>query len=96
MPILGLLGLVLGAAYFLWTLQRMFFGTYWIKEDTWKLPDLNARELLMIIPLVVLVLLFGIFPGLILDLSNVTIISFVEYVLEQGNQNLEIINTIGQ
>lgn len=94
MPILGLLGLVLGAAYFLWTIQRMFFGKYWVREESWQLPDLNARELIMIIPLMILALLFGIFPGLLLDLANETVTGFVEYVNSQGNQNLEFINTV--
>ncbi|MEP1781156.1 NADH-quinone oxidoreductase subunit M [Reichenbachiella sp.] len=92
MPVLGLLGLVLGAAYFLWTIQRMFFGKFWVREESWQLPDLNARELIMIIPLVILALFFGIFPGLLLDLANETVMGFVEYVNTQGHQNLELIN----
>lgn len=91
MPILGVVGLILGAAYFLWTLQRMFFGKYWIKGEDWELPDLNKRELLMLVPLLGMILMFGIFPGLILDLSNETIMSFVELVTSQGKENLQII-----
>lgn len=94
MPILGLLGLVLGAAYFLWTIQRMFFGNYWVKEESWQLPDLNARELIMIIPLVILALLFGIFPGLLLDLANESVMGFVKYVNTQGELNLEVIKAV--
>ncbi len=91
MPIVGVLGLVLGAAYFLWTFQRMFFGKYWIKNEEWKLPDLTTREYLMFVPLMAMIFIFGIFPGLILDLSNETIMSFVEFVQEQGKQNLTLI-----
>ncbi|MEQ6118982.1 NADH-quinone oxidoreductase subunit M [Reichenbachiella sp. MALMAid0571] len=91
MPIVGVLGLVLGAAYFLWTLQRMFFGKYWIKNEEWTLPDLTTREYIMFVPLVVMIFAFGIFPGLILDLSNETIMSFVEFVQEQGKQNMTLI-----
>jgi NADH-quinone oxidoreductase subunit M len=91
MPILGVVGLVLGAAYFLWTLQRMFFGKYWVRDEEWKMPDLTKRELLMFVPLLVMIFVFGIFPGLILDLSNETIISFVELVTQQGKENLQII-----
>ncbi|WP_422360093.1 complex I subunit 4 family protein [Reichenbachiella sp.] len=92
MPILGLLGLVLGAAYFLWTIQRMFFGKYWVREESWSLPDLNAREWIMIVPLVILALLFGIFPNLLLGLANETVTGFVEFVNTQGQSNLDIIN----
>ncbi|MEO9967422.1 MAG: NADH-quinone oxidoreductase subunit M [Reichenbachiella sp.] len=96
MPILGLFGLVLGAAYFLWTIQRMFFGKFWVKEEGWQLPDLNTRELIMIVPLVLLTLLFGIFPGLLLDLANETVMGFVDFVKTQGKQNLEIINALAR
>jgi NADH-quinone oxidoreductase subunit M len=66
MPILGVAGLVLGAAYFLWTFQRMFFGKYWVKEQSWELTDLTKREWVMFVPLLAMILIFGIFPGLIL------------------------------
>ncbi|UXP30684.1 NADH-quinone oxidoreductase subunit M [Reichenbachiella agarivorans] len=91
MPILGLVGLILGAAYFLWTLQRMFFGAFWIKDESWQLPDLNRREWLMILPLVVLAILFGIFPNLLLDYSNESIIGFVDYLHTQSQANLSLI-----
>ncbi|UXX79545.1 NADH-quinone oxidoreductase subunit M [Reichenbachiella carrageenanivorans] len=94
MPILGLLGLVLGAAYFLWTIQRMFFGKFWVRDESWQLPDLTTREWIMIVPLVIMALVFGIFPGLLLDLANETVMGFVDYVHIQGSQNLELINAI--
>ena len=87
MPILGVVGLVLGAAYFLWTLQRMFFGKYWVRQESWKLHDLDRRELIMIVPLTVLVILFGILPGLLLELSNESISGFVDFVQNQGKAN---------
>ncbi|SHK19032.1 NADH-quinone oxidoreductase subunit M [Reichenbachiella agariperforans] len=91
MPIVGLVGLVLGAAYFLWTLQRMFFGKFWVKDESWQLPDLNRREWLMILPLVVLAVLFGIFPNILLDYSNETIIGFVDYIQSQSEANTILI-----
>lgn len=90
MPILGTFGLILGAAYFLWVFQRMFFGKLWLKNADWHMPDLSKRELIMFIPLVVLMLMYGIFPRKILDLSNETIQAFVEYILIQGQENLRI------
>ncbi|MFY0650450.1 MAG: NADH-quinone oxidoreductase subunit M [Cyclobacteriaceae bacterium] len=91
MPITGVIGLVIGAAYFLWTLQRMFFGKYWVKEEGWSMPDLTKREYLMFLPLLAMVFVFGIFPGLILDLSNETIMAFVDFVQRQGQDNLNTI-----
>ncbi len=91
MPILGLLGLILGAAYFLWTLQRMFFGQFAVKDASWQLPDLSKRELAMVVPLILLTLLFGVFPGLLLDLINETLVGFVEHVQTQGKSNFLLI-----
>ncbi len=91
MPLVALLGLVLGAAYLLWTLQRMFFGKHWIKDANWQMPDLTIREYIMFVPLLVMMVVFGIFPGLILDLTNETIMSFVEHVQTQGKENLILI-----
>lgn len=89
MPIIGTIGLILGAAYFLWTLQRVFFGKFWLKDKAWEMPDLSKRELVMLVPLVLLMLLFGLFPGKILGLSNETITGFVNHVMVHGQENLK-------
>ncbi len=69
MVLVAVLGIVLGAAYFLWALQRVFFGKFWVKDDSWRgtLHDLTMREYLMLVPLGVLSLLFGILPSIMLD-----------------------------
>jgi NADH-quinone oxidoreductase subunit M len=70
--IVATFGLLIGAGYFLWTLQRMFFGPFHVKSQyaSDNLHDLDRRELSMTIPLVLMSLLFGIFPQLLLDLIN--------------------------
>src|ERR1700761_4600215 len=53
----GSIGILLGAAYFLWTLQRMFFGTVNLKGGAvWQtaLTDLNLREKLTLLPLAII------------------------------------------
>lgn len=82
MPIVAAAGLVLAAGYYLWTLQRMFFGQFWVKDKNWlgSLKDLNTREYIMLVPLVVLILAFGVFPALLFDLINASVMSFVEHV----------------
>lgn len=62
--IIATIGLILGAAYYLWTLQRMFFGPLDIKGGILKesLTDLDRREYMMLVPLAVAALAFGIFP----------------------------------
>ncbi|AUD05081.1 complex I subunit 4 family protein [Spirosoma pollinicola] len=72
-------GILLAAAYFLWTLQRMFFGSLWVRPFDTKaglassLTDLTAREKLMLIPLGALALALGLFPNLVFDLTNATV-----------------------
>jgi NADH-quinone oxidoreductase subunit M len=63
-------GLVLGAGYFLWTLQRMFFGNFWLRQYEETLKDLTVREKFMLYPLAILALVFGIFPHLIFDVTH--------------------------
>ena len=72
MPIVAAIGLVLAAGYYLWTLQRMFFGQFWVKDKNHlrSLKDLNRREYTMLVPLVVLIFAFGVYPALIFDLIN--------------------------
>ncbi len=79
MVLISLLGLLLGAGYYLWTLQRMFFGPYWIKREAWTngLSDLTGREYLMLVPLGLLALVMGIFPSLVLDYINPAVNQFV-------------------
>jgi len=46
----------------LWAYQRMFTGTIENEENN-TLLDLNYREIISVMPLVILMLLIGIFPG---------------------------------
>ena len=57
--ILSALTVVLTAAYILWTVQRVYFGTNAAYKDY---PDITFRELLCIIPLCILSVALGIFP----------------------------------
>jgi NADH-quinone oxidoreductase subunit M len=53
-------GVVLGAAYFLWAYQRIFFGPLNPKYE--KIPEINAREIFTLAPLAVLTLFVGVYP----------------------------------
>ena len=79
MPFLALLGIVLGAGYYLWTLQRMFFGTLQVREESWRrvLTDLTVREYFVLLPLVIATLFFGLFPSTFLELTQETLTQWV-------------------
>ena len=55
-------GVVLGAVYMLWMYQRVMFGPL-ENEENKKLADLSCREVLVFAPLLVLMVLMGLFPN---------------------------------
>ena len=59
--LIGAIGIVLGAAYMLWMYQRVFFGPLTNPENK-GLKDLNARELLYLVPVVLLCFWIGLYP----------------------------------
>ena len=57
-------GVVLAAIYMLWAYQRMFTGEI-NNEENENLHDLDTRELVSVIPLLVLMLFIGVYPAFI-------------------------------
>lgn len=78
MAITATLGLLLGAGYFLWTLQRMFYGPYAVKVPAAEMNDLDQREYVMLLPLALAALFFGILPQTLLNYINPFAQEFVE------------------
>jgi NADH-quinone oxidoreductase subunit M len=70
LALLATLGLLLGAAYYLWTIQRMFFGVYAFKGQSHVPPDLTTNEKSTLLPLALLVVVFGVFPDVLLRYIN--------------------------
>jgi NADH-quinone oxidoreductase subunit M len=59
-------GIILSAAYALWLYRRVIFGAL-EKPALLSLPDMNAREMLAIVPLVMLTIFFGFYPAPVLN-----------------------------
>jgi NADH-quinone oxidoreductase subunit M len=91
----SVLGIVFGAAYLLWSLQRMFLGkrnkdaVYDLQTGAdghehihfhdWKGKiDLDARELAMLVPLAVIIIVLGIYPMPVMGLLTSSINKLVE------------------
>ena len=72
-------GLVLGATYMLWLYRRVVFGRA-EKKEVIEMSPLERREILIFMPLSVLVLWYGIFPGSLLDLMQPAITGILEQV----------------
>jgi len=71
------LGIVFSAAFILWTIQRMLFGTAKEKfEEIHKeghLFDLDLREIVTMVPLLAFMVAVGVFPGFIVDTINAAV-----------------------
>jgi NADH-quinone oxidoreductase subunit M len=77
------LGILLGASYFLWTMQRMFFGKVNLKGGSvWQtaLTDLNLREKIALLPLAIMVLAIGLMPSLVFSKINDSVLAFVQFL----------------
>jgi len=59
-------GLILGAAYALWLYRQIVFGEL-TKEKLKTMLDMNRREIVVFLPLVLLTLWMGIYPSSFLD-----------------------------
>lgn len=70
--VLAMGGIVLGAAYMLWMLQRVAFGE--ARTETAKqLVDLSPREVLTVAPLAIVVVAIGVYPGPMLQSIDSTV-----------------------
>ena len=64
-------GVILAAVYLLWSYQRMFFGKA-EKPENQALRDLNAREIAVLVPVLLFIVWIGIAPGTFLGKSAAT------------------------
>ncbi len=66
--VIAAIALVLSAIYVLWMYQRMMTGP--VTEGNEELPDLKARELLVVVPLIAVLIALGVYPKPALDVIN--------------------------
>ena len=78
--------MILAAAYLLWMFQRVAFGelSQFLKGLGHHLTDMTPTEILTLGPLAALVVVFGLFPGLILDLIKGSVAKFLGDAASQG------------
>lgn len=87
MPIIALIAMVsmiITAAYYLWALQRAYFGKYHESLDQYKPHDVCWYQTVPLGVLTVLILLFGVFPAPVMDMihtSSSYILSIIGGVL---------------
>jgi NADH-quinone oxidoreductase subunit M len=78
---------ILTAGYILWTVQRVFLGG----SEAWKgLPDMNVREVVIAVPLVVLTIALGILPQtLVLSWLSPSVDETVQRVVTARELNVQ-------
>ncbi len=72
-------GVILGAVYMLWMVQRVFFGEV-TNPKNFKIPDMNLRELVYMAPLLVLIFWIGLYPNFFLKKMHVSVNHFIKQV----------------
>ena len=78
LTIIGTLGILLNAIYFLRAYQRIFLGPF--NKDYESLTDITLRELVTIVPLAVIVLWFGIYPAPLLNMISPAMDSIIQII----------------
>jgi NADH-quinone oxidoreductase subunit M len=68
--VLGGIGTVLTAGYFLWMLQRVNMGKLSDKWESKRFSDVEPLEVAAWAPLLILIFVLGLYPRLILDATN--------------------------
>jgi NADH-quinone oxidoreductase subunit M len=71
--------LILGAAYTLWMVKRVYFGAV-ANDDVKRLADINHREFLMLGVLAVAVLWMGVYPKPFIDVMQVSVTELLRHV----------------
>ena len=77
--ILAATALILGAAYSLWMVKRVFFGAVTNKHVE-ELKDLNAREYFMMAVLSICVIGMGVYPKPFTDIIHPSVINLLQHV----------------
>lgn len=80
--VLAATGIIIGAAYMLWLYQRVFF-----QETNPKIqghPDMDMREIMTIVPLIILVLWIGIYPNTFLSFMDASVQNLIERINTAG------------
>lgn len=75
---IGALGIILTAAYLLWAIQQTTFGH--MRDEYKNLPDARRVEYIPMVALFGLSLLIGVYPNILSDVINITVIDLVSRI----------------
>ena len=92
--IVGATGVIFAAVYLLWSYQRVFFGKLENPENS-KLIDLSAREIAVLVPVVVFVVWIGFYPNTFLEKSAAASRQVVQQV-QNARLGVRMVTMTGQ
>jgi NADH-quinone oxidoreductase subunit M len=70
-------GMVLNGVYAIWLFNRVFFGAIKLNNLYFSYSDINKREFFVLFLFTVLILMFGIFPNLVLNYISYSSLYFI-------------------
>jgi len=82
--VLASTGIIIGAGYMLWLYQRIFFVE--VNPKVAGLHDMDIRETITLIPLIILVFWIGIYPNVFLGFMHASVGHLLERVSTAGMQ----------
>jgi len=72
-------GVIFAAVYLLWMYERVVFGE--VKNpELEKLTDLNKREILVLVPIIIFIVWIGVYPSTFLHISDATTTNLLKHV----------------
>lgn len=91
MGIIGSIGILLNATYYVWTIQRVFGGKFSVQspELETRLQDLSKREMAFLLTVLLLIVGLGIFPNLFLNFTQGALANLVDSLGQPGHGNLQ-------
>lgn len=87
-------GMILGAAYMLWLYRRVVFGQM-VRPELAEITDVNGREKLIFLPVILLVLWLGIYPSVIIKTMEPAINKLVEQSCGLSGHSITLCNNSG-
>jgi len=90
--ILAVSTVILAAAYLLWMYQRVMHGPL-VQDKIVTFPDMNAREIALVVPIVILMVWMGLFPRTFLKKMDATVTHYIQAI--KGQEKMFIMKTEG-
>ena len=82
-------GVILGAIYMLWMFRRVIFGPL-SRPENQKLQDIGAREIVILVPILALIVFMGVYPRPFLSRMKPSVDLVLQRIEAKGNRQQAI------